>query len=153
MGVSVSASTAIIVAGLFVAFGTLYPVASNGFDRVSDAGSEVNERALERENTDVEFVNATYDGSTLNVTVENGGARTVSVPRTSLVVDNEYVTTSDEETIVYDPETTDPANGSTSTELWLPEERLRFSVPADDPETALVATEEGLQVRGTVVAA
>lgn len=153
MGVSVSASTAIIVAGLFVAFGTLYPVASNGLDRVSEAGSDVNERALERENTDVEFVNATHDGTTLNVTVENGGARTIAVPRTSLVVDNEYVSTSPEETIVYDPATTDPANGSTSTEVWLPDERLRFSVPADSPETVLVATEQGLQVRGAVVAA
>jgi len=30
MGVSVSASTAIIVAGLFFAFTTFYPVAANG---------------------------------------------------------------------------------------------------------------------------
>ncbi|QHS17078.1 hypothetical protein [Halopenitus persicus] len=151
MGISVSASAAIIVAGMFIAFGAVYPVAENGFDRVTSAQEGSHERALERENADVEFVNATDDGTTLNVTVENVGARTMSVPKTTLVADNEYVAVTGDDTIVYDADA-DPSTGDANTELWLPGERLRISVASGGQDAVLVATESGLQVRGTVVA-
>ncbi|WP_280537761.1 flagellin [Halopenitus sp. POP-27] len=152
MGISVSASAAIIAAGLFIAFGAMYPVAENGFDRVTSAQETSHDRALERENVDVTFVNATDDGTTLNVTVENTGAESIPVPRTTLVADNEYVSVDPSETTVYDADA-DPSTGDTETELWLPGERLRFSVPSDGENAVLVATESGIQVRGTVVAA
>ncbi len=130
MGVSVSASTAIIVAGLFFAFTAFYPVAANGFDRVTDAQHDVNERALERQNTDFAVTNATYDGNDLTVDAGNDGSVGLVVSDATLVVGNEYVDLGDESV-----ETT--VDGNADTDLWLGGERLTVTVDEADLETAV----------------
>ena len=112
MGVSVSASTAIIVAGLFFAFTAFYPVAANGFDRVTDAQQGIQERSLERQNTEFAVTNATYDGSTLTVEATNDGSVGLVASDATLVVDNEYV---DVGGAVADT----TVDGDADTELWL----------------------------------
>ncbi|ELZ40906.1 flagellin [Halorubrum saccharovorum DSM 1137] len=123
MGVSVSASTAIIVAGLFFAFTTFYPVAANGFDRVSDAQHGINERALERQNTAFAVSNATYDGGTgnLTVTATNDGSLGLVAGDATLLVDNEYVD-------VGGPNATTTVDGDGDTALWLGGETLTITV-------------------------
>ncbi len=146
MGVSVSASTAIIVAGLFFAFTAFYPVAANGFDRVTDAQHDVNERALEQGNTAVTVTNATYNTTAdeLVVNATNDGSVGLVVSDTTLLVDNEYIDLGvDVSTRVDDVEDTD---------LWLGGEELTVTVSQDDTETTVdgesrvvVITESGVR--------
>ncbi|PAU83666.1 flagellin [Halorubrum salipaludis] len=128
MGVSVSASTAIIVAGLFFAFTTFYPVAANGFDRVGDAQHGMNERALERQNTEFAVTNATFDGTTLTVNATNDGSLGLVAGDATLVVDNEYVD-------VGGPNATTTVDGDGDTELWLGGETLTIEVDETDLST------------------
>lgn len=134
MGVSVSASTAIIVAGLFFAFTTFYPVAANGFDRVSDAQRGVNERALERQNTEFAATNATTDGTTLTVTATNDGATGLVADDATLVVGNEYVD-------VGGPDATTTVDGDGDTALWLGGETLTIEVAEGNLDTEVVGGE------------
>jgi flagellar protein FlaF len=134
MGVSVSASTAIIVAGLFFAFTAFYPVAANGFDRVSDAQMGIQERSLERQNTDFAVTNATYDGTTVTVNATNDGAVGLVASDATLVVGNEYVD-------VGGPNATTTVAGDADTELWLGGETLRITVDEADLSTDVVANE------------
>jgi len=132
MGVSVSASTAIIVAGLFFAFTTFYPVAANGLDRVSDARHGVNERALERQNTDFAVTNATFNATTDNLTVDatNEGSVGLVAGDATLVVGNEYVD-------VGGANASTTVDGDADTELWLGDETLTVRVAQADTETAI----------------
>ena len=134
MGVSVSASTAIIVAGLFFAFTAFYPVAANGFDRVSDAQMGIQERSLERQNTDFAVTNATYDGATVTIDATNDGAVGLVASDATLVVGNEYVD-------VGGPNATTTVDGDADTELWLGGETLRVTVDEADLSTDVVANE------------
>ena len=132
MGVSVSASTAIIVAGLFFAFTTFYPVAANGLDRVSDAQHGINERALERQNTDFVVTNATYNTSTSNLTVTaaNEGSIGLVADDATLVVGNEYVD-------VGGPNASATVDGDGDTALWLGDETLTVRVAQGDTATTI----------------
>ena len=135
MGVSVSASTAIIVAGLFFAFTAFYPVAANGFDRVTDAQHGVNERALEQQNTDFAVTNATYDDSgsgLLTVNATNDGSVGIVVGDATLVVGNEYVDLGGESV-----NTT--VDGNADTDLWLGGEELTVTVDDAALETDVIA--------------
>ncbi|WP_123623818.1 flagellin [Halorubrum sp. CSM-61] len=138
MGVSVSASTAIIVAGLFFAFTTFYPVAANGFDRVSDAQHGINERALERQNTAFTVSNATFDSGTGNLTVNatNEGSLGLVAGDATLLVDNEYVD-------VGGADATTTVDGDGDTELWLEGETLTVEVAQADTDTTI---EDGTRV-------
>ncbi len=149
MGVSVSASTAIILAGLFFAFTAFYPVAENGFERVTAAQHDVNERALERQNTDVGIVTAevsdtTDDGEVdeLAVDVDNDGANGLVVSDTTLVVDNEYVDLAAVETTVTD----DGSDPNAATDLWLAGETLEIRIGDGDLETTSVSEAERVVV-------
>ncbi|ELZ46878.1 flagellin [Halorubrum californiense DSM 19288] len=130
MGVSVSASTAIIVAGLFFAFTTLYPVAANGLDRVSDAQHGINERALERQNTDFAVTNATFDGDTLTINATNEGSVGLVADDATLVVGNEYVD-------VGGTNASTTVDGDGDTALWLGDETLTVRVAQDDAATTI----------------
>ncbi|CDK40523.1 flagellin [Halorubrum sp. AJ67] len=138
MGVSVSASTAIIVAGLFFAFTTFYPVAANGLDRVSDAQHGVNERALERQNTEFAVTNATYDTTSdiLTVNATNEGSVGLVADDATLVVGNEYVD-------VGGPNATTTVDGDADTALWLGDEQLTVEVAQNDTSTTI---EEGTRI-------
>jgi len=150
MGVSVSASTAIIVAGLFFAVTAFYPVASNGFERVSAAGHDATERALDQQNTDVEVLaaeNGTDANGTavLRVNVSNEGTTGQAVDGTTLVVDNEHVD-------LTGGNVTTSVAGDADTDLWLSGETLNVTVTNDalsettvaDAERVVVVTEGGV---------
>ncbi|AZQ15680.1 flagellin [Halorubrum sp. PV6] len=132
MGVSVSASTAIIVAGMFFAFTTFYPVAANSFDRVGDAQHSMGERALERQNTAFAVSNATYDttNDVLTVTATNDGSLGLVADDATLVVGNEYVDVGGSNAI-----TTVDGNGDTA--LWLGGETLEVTVAQGDTATTI----------------
>ena len=152
MGVSVSASTAFIVAGLFFAFTTFYPVAANGLDRVGDAQHGMSERALERQNTEFVVSNATYDtgNRVLTVTATNNGSLGLVADDATLVVGNEYVD-------VGGPNVITTVDGNGDTGLWLGGETLEVTVAQDDTATdiadgtrVVLVVESGVRDAATV---
>lgn len=156
MGISVSASTAIIFAGLLMVLASLYPVAANGFDRVSNANDDAYDRHLQSQNTGLEFVGAAYDGAagTLTVEVNNTGTTTLSIPDTSLVVDNELVAFDGSDTAI-DGDV--GGSGDGDTELWLPGETLQIRVDVDAAgvdvsvgDRVTLVSETGVSVGGEV---
>ena len=106
---------------MFFAFTAFYPVAANGFDRVTDAQHDVGERALERQNTALTVTDAEHDGEHLVVNATNGGSVGLVVSDTTLVVDNTYVDLgADDVQVVVD--------GSEDTDLWLGGETLSATI-------------------------
>ncbi len=150
MGVSVSASTAIIVAGLFFAFTAFYPVAANGFDRVTDAERDVHERALERQNTALTVTEATYNESAgesgeLVVNATNDGSVGLVVSDTTLIADNEYVDLGADATWT-------SVDGVMDTDLWLGGEALSATIPNEaidadlaEVDRVVLVTESGVR--------
>jgi len=120
LGFSVSGSAAIVFVGIFLAFSTAYTASTNGFERVNDAQSAVDDEALERQNTALNITNATYDSGngTLILDVDNEGAAELSVEAVDLLVDNTY----------RDNFTARRVDGDAATDLWLPGERLHLEV-------------------------
>jgi flagellar protein FlaF len=127
LGFSVSGSAAIIFVGLFLAFSTAYTASANGFERVTDARSAVNEAALDQQNTALSITTATYDASNDTLTVEavNKGSTGLSVEAVDLVVDNRYRRNFTTRTVA----------GNATTDLWLPGERLHLEVNASTAPT------------------
>jgi flagellar protein FlaF len=137
LGFSVSGSAAIVFVGIFLAFSSAYTASANGFERVTDAKSAVDEEALERQNTALSLTNATYDAGTDTLTVEavNEGTTTLDVEAVDLLVDNAY----------RDDFATRTVDGDDSTDLWLPGERLRLEVNASSqPSRVKIVTGPGV---------
>lgn len=135
MGLSVSAATAIVVAGLFISMSILYPAVSNGFERVNDARDASAERLLDRQNTAIDVASAEYNASsgTLVVNVTNEGTTALAVSETDLVVDNDYV------------EYTASVAGDEETDLWLPGETMKIEVALEtSPERVKISTTYGV---------
>jgi flagellar protein FlaF len=136
VGFGVSGATAIIFLGLFVAAGTMITTTATTFEEVDDARDERQEQLLDRRNTAITVEGATYNttSETLNLSVANEGATTLSVNGTTLLVDNEYHPTS-------------PAvvEGNPTTDLWEPGETLTLNVSTTGaPARVKVVTEFGV---------
>ena len=144
MGFSVSGAVAVVFVGLLVSAATLYPAVDRASERRADAVDARNERALERQNTAISLVNATYNTSqgTLTVTVENTGASTLDVRAVDLLVDGTYAT----------PEAANATvERNSATDIWSPGETLTLARNEPDaPGRVLVATGLGVAVTGTV---
>ena len=137
MGLSVSASSAIVFLGIFVAIGVLYPGVNNGFERVTDAQAGANERALAQTNTEVALVNASYDTSTdtLVVRANNTGTQTIDVNETNLLADNNLTS--------YDVSVA----GDDTTGVWLPGEQATYRVGlASAPDRVQLVVDYGISV-------
>jgi flagellar protein FlaF len=144
MGFSVSGAVAVVFIGLLVSAATLYPAVDRATERRADAVEARDERALERQNTAVSLVDATYNTSqeTLTVTVRNTGASTLKVPAVDLLVDGEYATP---------PAANRSVEGDTATEVWAPGENLTLTrTEPSAPGQVLVATGPGVAVTGAV---
>ncbi len=137
MGFGVSGASAVIFLGLFIAAGTLYATTSTTAELVSDASHDDRERLLDRRNTALNVTEAVYDTSedTLNVTVENTGTHTLSVNDTTVLVDNEYVSTENA-----------TVEGVSGTDLWEPGQTLELTLTnvTSAPDRVKVVTETGV---------
>ena len=92
MGFSVSGATAVIIVGALLAFGTVYPVLEDGYERVDDAASDRDDRALRQHNSAIEVGSVAYADPTLTVAVNNTGSTTLTVDGTDVLVDGTYRT-------------------------------------------------------------
>ncbi|MFD1640573.1 flagellin [Halohasta litorea] len=136
MGFSVSASTAIIFAGVFLAIGVLYPAVSNGYERVTDAEIDRDDAHLDMRNTDINITSV----SSSAITVRNEGSTSLDADEIDLVVDGEYRPRDDYTTSV----DSDPDTG-----LWLPGESLTIDGLSASNRIKLV-TDHGVSVTGVV---
>ncbi len=143
MGFSVSASTAVIFAGLFLALGMFYPAVANSYERVQAADANQADRALEQANTDIQL-----DGTTINnipagdnevvVTLTNNGSTSLTVSETDLLINGTYIQRSELNTKV---------DGDTTTDLWLPGETLDITYDTSGAVNRVrVVTEHGVAV-------
>lgn len=133
MGFSVSAATAVIFAGLFLALGIFYPAMANSYDRVQAADADQADRALEQANTAIE-ISSTTDNE---VSVINRGSTALPVTETDLVINGEYQERSTVTTEV---------DGNAATELWLPGETLTLepSESLSSGDEVRIVTEHGV---------
>jgi flagellar protein FlaF len=137
LGFSVSGSAAIVFVGIFLAFSSAYTASANGFERVTDAKSAVDEEALERQNTALSITNTTYDAANDTLTVEavNEGTTSLEIGAVDLLVDNAY----------RDDFTARRVGGDNSTRLWLPGERLHLELAAtSQPNRVKLVTGPGV---------
>lgn len=136
MGFSVSGATAVILVGSLIAFSFAFTATSNGFERVSDAREDRENRILDAENTAVEIANASYDGGAgaFTLDVNNTGSTALSVPETTVLVDGAYASNA-----------TTSVDGEASTAIWLPGEQLSVVVDRDvAPDRAKIVTQNGV---------
>ena len=142
MGFSVSGASAIIFASLFVGFGMWYPAAANSFEQVADAEADRTDRLLDQQNTDLEIVSATHNGTHLTVDVENEGASQLRLSGTDLLVDGRYESG-------WTTGATVASDGGT--DLWLSGETLAITVAASTkPDRVTVVTESGVSATAVV---
>ena len=140
MGFSVSAATAVIFAGLFLALGIFYPAMANSYERVQAADADQADRALEQANSDIQI--DSVGGSTIDVV--NEGSTTLPVNETDLVIDGEY---QERSTVATD------IDGDDTTGLWLPGETLTLDPSGgslNNVDQVRVVTEHGVSA-STVV--
>ena len=142
MGFSVSASTAVIFAGLFLALGIFYPAMANSYERVQAADADQADRALEQANTDIRLDDITVTGNQLEVTLTNNGSTSLTVSETDLLVNGTYIQRSELDTTVTDVDGDDDS----ATTLWLPGETLEITYDAGTVDRVRVVTEHGVSV-------
>lgn len=145
MGFSVSGSMAVILIGVLVAFGVMFPAVLGSSQQLGDAQAAQGDRILEQQNTDIAINETTYDAGeeTFNVTVDNAGTTDLDVETTDVLVDGTYRV----------PERT-AVGGDGETGVWLPGETLRITVGnvSSQPGSVKVVTETGVADRTEVSA-
>jgi flagellar protein FlaF len=141
VGFSVSGATAVVLVGLLVSAGTLYPALDRAGERRTAAVDAAEERALDRRNTAVAATAATYHPSndTLRIVVANVGAHTLAVDAVDLLVDGAYAG--------FDSR----VEGDASTAVWAPGESLAVTrTETTAPGRVKVVTGPGVAVTATV---
>jgi flagellar protein FlaF len=143
MGFSVSGSAVIVFVGVVVAAGVAVPPVLGSIGDLAGAQGEQIDRGTETLNTDVAIESAVYNGTadefTLNAT--NAGSTTLSVNKTSLLLDGTIQTRSG-------GEITDTAIGGTNSDatLWLPGETLEITVATGtEPDRVKLVTGNGVE--------
>ncbi|TQQ81025.1 flagellin [Halonotius terrestris] len=142
MGFSVSASTAIVFAGLFLAFGIFYPAAVNGYERVTEAQQTSMDAALNEKNGDTAIASASLDTGTdtLTVDVDNTGSTTFYVDEVDLVVGGEYIPRGQFDSTEVD--------GNPDTNLWQPGTTLTIDYTDSSIQSGdrvVIITEHGIR--------
>ncbi|AGN02338.1 flagellin [Salinarchaeum sp. Harcht-Bsk1] len=143
MGFSVSGATAVILIGGLIAFSFAFSAVNNGYERVSEAQEDREDRQLMQANSDVGIANATYDSgtSTLTVNATNTGSSELVVGRVSLLVDGAYRSN-----------VTTAIDGDATTDVFLPGEVLTMTVNQSvRPDRVKVITGTGVAAISTEV--
>lgn len=138
MGFSVSGSAAIVFIGLIVAAGIAIPSVVGSFGSMASAQGQQTDRGVETLNTDIEIRNTTYNATgneELDVRLANTGSKTLSVNKTSVLVDG---------TIPPAGDVTTDVEGDTNADLWLPGETLNVTVENVNPDRVKIVTENGI---------
>ena len=138
VGFSVSGSAAIIFVGVMVAAGIAVPSLVGSMGALADSQGEQVDRGIDALNTEFEITSAEYDSNTTTLTLElkNTGSTTLSVNKTSVLVDG---------TIQRDADilSTD-VDGESDATLWLPGQTFTIEIDYSSPNRVKVVTENGV---------
>ena len=138
MGFSVSASTAIIFAGLFLATGILYPAMDNGMERINDAQVDRDQAQLDLRNTVIE-IQSTDNG---DIRVTNNGSTSLTVSEVDLLIEGVYQERANDGNGDFTAE----IDGSEDSNLWLPGDTLVIDSNANNGDQVRIVTEHGISV-------
>ena len=139
VGFSVSGSAAIIFVGVMVAAGIAVPSLVGSMGALADSQGEQVDRGIDALNTEFKITSATYNASgqeNVQVELKNTGSTTLSVNKTSVLVDG---------TIQRDADilSTD-VDGEPDTTLWLPGQTFTIEIDYSSPNRVKVVTENGI---------
>ena len=134
MGFSVSGSAAIVFIGLIVAAGIAIPSVVGSFGSMASAQGQQTDRGVETLNTDISIQNTTYNATDdeLDVRLANTGSKTLSVNKTSTLIDG---------TIPPAGDVTTDVEGNTNADLWL---NVTVSNVSPEPDRVKIVTENGI---------
>jgi archaellum component FlaF (FlaF/FlaG flagellin family) len=92
MGFSVSGAVVVLMIGALIAFGGVYGAVSDSVDAINEANDDRVDRRLAEANVEVDLLCA-YEsgGGNTVVRASNNGTEPLSINRTDVLLDNEYV--------------------------------------------------------------
>ena len=158
MGFSISASTALIFAALFLAFGTFYPAMANGYERVEDADAAKADQDLNEAETDIKLQsssasinNGNGNLQQLDIIVNNTGQTTLTVSEIDIILNGDYIQWTNGDT---NDDVRTRVEGNQDTDLWLPGEEIEIrigdsgQIEGDGTYNFKIVTEHGVSISG-----
>jgi flagellar protein FlaF len=137
MGFSVSGSYLILALAVLIAVATMFTVAQNAAETVTEGLGDQYERSGSVAEIDISILESSYSigDSELVISVKNTGNRRLSVERTNILVDGRYISLTAQNTSI---------SGERETRVWARGETLRINVTVQSPDRAKVVTEYGI---------
>lgn len=121
MGFSTSGAVAVMLIGLMLAAGTLFPTLFAVGSATGDAFSSQSDQIRDQKNTDLEIRSAELENDTLTTNVTNEGTVTLELSSTDVLVDGQFVHPNETTVIDGDRETNE-------TRLWPPGTELEIVI-------------------------
>lgn len=142
MGLSVSASFAILAVAFFIGAAPLIEAMFYTSNRLMEGANEVAEWRMAWARTKAAIDNATYNGTLTLVNLTNTGSTTLTVDGVSVLINGTYV----------DHNATNATIGGKATNIWSPNEKLRLelNVTAAVDERVVVVTGNGVSLYGVI---
>ena len=142
MGLSVSASFAILAVAFFIGAAPLIEAVFYTSNRLMEGANEVAEWRMAWARTKAAIDNATYNGTLTLVNLTNTGSTTLTVDGVSVLINGTYV----------DHNATNATIGGKATNIWSPNEKLRLelNVTAAVDERVVVVTGNGVSLYGVI---
>ena len=136
MGLSVSASFAILAVAFFIGAAPLIEAVFYASSALMDGANEVAEWKMTWARTKIQLNNATYNGTLTLVNLTNTGSTVLTVEGVSVLINGTYV----------DHNVTNATVEGKQTNIWSPNEKLRLelNVTAATDERVLVVTGNGV---------
>jgi archaellum component FlaF (FlaF/FlaG flagellin family) len=142
LGLSVSASFAILAVAFFIGAAPLIEAVFYTSNRLMEGANEVAEWRMAWARTKAAIDNATYNGTLTLVNLTNTGSTTLTVDGVSVLINGTYV----------DHNATNATIGGKATNIWSPNEKLRLelNVTAAVDERVVVVTGNGVSLYGVI---
>ena len=142
MGLSVSASFAILAVAFFIGAAPLLEAAFYTANTLMEGANEVAEWKMTWARTKIALNNATFNGTLTLVNLTNTGSTVLTVDGVSVLINGTYV----------DHNMTNATVEGKQTNIWSPNEKLRLelNVTAAADERVLVVTGNGVSQYGVV---
>ena len=142
MGLSVSASFAILAVAFFIGVAPLIESVFYASNRLMEGANDVADWKMTWARTKIQLDNATWNGTLTLVNVTNIGSTVLSVDGVSVLINGTYVPHN----------VTNATVEGKSTDIWSPNEKLRLelNVTALTDERVLVVTGNGVAKYGVI---
>lgn len=142
MGLSVSASFAILAVAFFIGVAPLIEAVFYSSSTLMDGAQKVADQKMSWARTHIRLDNATYNGTLVLVNITNTGSTTLTVSGVAVLVNGTYV----------GHNLTNATVEGKSTNIWSPNEKLRLelNITALTSERVLVLSGNGVRQYGVI---